>query len=194
MEVLRDDDCWHRECLQKLHLLQSFAHFRLTVVRELTYDASKLCANYVRVLTFLARWLWPFSSCCVGTWAWRNDLAKYNTLPHEVKAASIPMHSISSSNEEVRPRNQRVGESDDTKNTFYLDFIGAVFSRICARPGFQPCCRGALEKFLADFPGHQKENEARVILKAMQGRDIVDLLKKKKWKFKRREAGFKMSL
>jgi hypothetical protein len=45
------------------------------------------------------------------------------------------------------------------------------------------------EKFLAEFPGHPREADARRALQDMQGRDLVDLLKEKKVEAKTRGAG-----
>jgi len=50
---------------------------------------------------------------------------------------------------------------------------------------------GALKTFLHEFPGHRREADARLALKDMEGRDIVDLLKEGKIKAKPSGSGIK---
>lgn len=49
--------------------------------------------------------------------------------------------------------------------------------------------RDALERFVADYPGHAREDSARAILLDMAGRDLVDLLDEGKVEVRARGAG-----
>ena len=51
--------------------------------------------------------------------------------------------------------------------------------------------RQAYETFLSQFPGHKREADARVTLKDMEGRDIVDFLAEKKVEVKAQGSGIK---
>jgi hypothetical protein len=51
--------------------------------------------------------------------------------------------------------------------------------------------RAAVEKFLADFPGHKREPDALALRRDMSGRDLVDLLDERKVEVRARGAGIR---
>lgn len=80
------------------------------------------------------------------------------------------------------PAGSFVGEAKAKKEALLKDnapFLAAKKSGL----------RQAYETFLAEYPGHARENAARSALKDMEGRDIVDLLKQRKVEVKTQGSG-----